>query len=174
MCVRSGITNQCEVSSLLPRDFIVIYILPGTCKFQLKINAVSLLDKSKYSLIFIYRHLCANAICMHTHNIFENVFEFCCENTVFMLQLTVAKKKNVFDVSFARMLLLITNSRIHAATLKMMQLLYQQEPLRLMETLSLYPIEVGTDFGEYIVGHYSYLTQTVRLCRVFCITYRNW
>jgi len=150
MSVRSGIINQCEVLSLLPRDFLVIYILPRTCKFQLNINTVSLLDKSKYSLVFIYRHLCANAICMHTHNIFENVLEFCCENTVFMLQLTVAKNNNVFDVSFARMLLSITNSRIHAATLKMMQLLYQQEPLRLTETLSLYPIEVGTDFSEYI------------------------
>ena len=150
MSVRSSIINQCEVLSLLPRDFLVIYILSRTCKFQLKINTVLLLDKLKYTLVFIYRHLGANAICMHTHNIFENVFEFCCENTVFMFQLAVAKNNRVLDISFARMLLSITNSRIHAATLKLMQLLYQQEPLRLTKTLSLYPIEVGTDFGEYI------------------------
>jgi len=87
---------------------------------------------------------------MHTANIFENVFEFCCENTVFMLQLTVAENNNVFDVSFVKMLLSITNSIIHASMLKMMQILYQHEPLRLTKTLSLYPIEVGTEFGEYI------------------------
>ena len=87
---------------------------------------------------------------MHNNNTFENVFEFCCENTVFILCLTVSDKSNFFDVCFANMLLSITNSRIHAATLKMMQLLYQQEPLKLTKTLSLYPIEVGTEFSEYI------------------------
>jgi len=87
---------------------------------------------------------------MHTNNIFENVFDFCCENTVFMLQLTVTENSNLFDICFANMLLSIPNSRIHAATLKMMQLLYQHEPLRLTKTLSINPIEVGTEFGEYI------------------------
>jgi len=37
---------------------------------------------------------------MNTNNIFENVFEFCCENTVLVLQLTVAEKKNVLDLSY--------------------------------------------------------------------------
>jgi len=83
-------------------------------------------------------------------NFFENVFEFCCQNTLFMLRLTVAANTNVLDLSFAQMLMSIPNSRIHAATLQMMQLLYQHEPIRLTRTLSVSPIEIGTGFGEYM------------------------
>jgi len=87
---------------------------------------------------------------MNTNNGFENVFEFCCENTVFILALTMVNTTSVFDLYFSRILLRIANPRIHASTLKMMQLLYQMEPLKLTRTLSLCQVDFGTDFSHHI------------------------